>query len=364
MASLTLTLITSPTVSSRRRVPPSPLLHIRAPAPARPVPARASPRPAPPPARLAPPSALTAPAPALAAPCPSLRSSLRSWLRSSLRSFLPNSAGCRLSGVRAPLAQHRLDARDVAPDLPELVRLRRLPGGPLHAQRELLLAQLDELIGELGRGLGAQLLGFHLANLPFHERGGHRELGAGEPERFAGGGLVNPFHLEQHLAGLYARHVVLDVSLARAHADLERFLRDRDVGKHADPDLPAALHVAGHGAARRFDLARRHARAARRLQAELAEGHVVAALRQAGITALELLAELGALGLKHRQACAGVSGAAGAAGAAAAAAASGAAGSAAGGAAPSASAACCRASSRLSNTSPLNIQTLTPMTPE
>src|SRR5204863_2927605 len=151
---------------------------------------------------------------------------------------------------------------------------------------------------------------------------------------------------------------------ARAHADLERFLRDRAVGKHADPDLPAALHVAGHGAARRFDLARRHARAARRLQAELAEGHVVAALRQARITALELLAELGALGLKHRQACAGVSGAvgaawAGAAGAAGAAAASGAAG----GAAPSASAACCCASSRLSNTSPLNIQTLTPMTP-
>src|SRR5207253_1266822 len=175
-----------------------------APARARPAPARASPRPAPPPARPAPPSALPAPAPA---PCPSLRSSLRSWLRSSLRSFLPNSAGCRLSGVRAHLAQHRLDARDVAPDLPELVRLRSLPRGPLHAQRELLLAQLDELIGELGRGLGAQLLGFHLANLPFHERGGHRELGAGEPERFPGGGLVNPFHLEQHLAGLYARHV-------------------------------------------------------------------------------------------------------------------------------------------------------------
>src|SRR4029077_6143680 len=112
--------------------------------------------------------------------------------------------------------------------------------------------------------------------------------GAGEPERFAGGGLVHPFHLEEHLAGLHARHVVLDVALTRAHADLERLLADRDVGKHADPDLSAALHVAGHGAARGLDLARRHARAARRLQAELAEGHVVAALRQAGVAALEL----------------------------------------------------------------------------
>src|SRR5438105_15279070 len=43
--------------------------------------------------------------------------SLHDALPISLRSFLPNSAGCRLSGVRAHLAQHRLDARDVAPDL-------------------------------------------------------------------------------------------------------------------------------------------------------------------------------------------------------------------------------------------------------
>ena len=37
----------------------------------------------------------------------------------------------------------------------ELVGLGRLPGGALHSQGKLLLAQLHELIGELGRGFGA-----------------------------------------------------------------------------------------------------------------------------------------------------------------------------------------------------------------
>src|SRR6185437_3329503 len=59
------------------------------------------------------------------------------------------------------------------------------------------------------------------------------------------------------------------------------------------------LHVASHGAARRLDLSCSHTSAARRLQAELAEGHGAAALRQAAVAALEHLAVLGALGLQH-----------------------------------------------------------------
>src|SRR5262249_13199885 len=106
-------------------------------------------------------------------------------------------------------------------------------------------------------------------------------------------------HLEQHLAGLYTRHVVLDVAFARAHTDLERLLGNRHVRENADPDLAAALHVARHGTTRCFDLARGHARAAAGLEAELAEGHVAAARSEAGIAALELLAVLGAFGLKH-----------------------------------------------------------------
>src|SRR5206468_10090505 len=67
-----------------------------------------------------------------------------------VRSRLLASAACRLR-----LALHGLQARDVAPHFAELVGLGRLPGGALHSQGKLLLAQLHELIGELGRGFAA-----------------------------------------------------------------------------------------------------------------------------------------------------------------------------------------------------------------
>src|SRR4029077_2075808 len=177
------------------------------------------------------------PAPA-AAPSPQLSCGSSSPSPSPWsRSLLVTSAGACLL-----LAQHGLQARDIAPYLAELVGLWLLPGGALHAQRELLLAELHELVGELRHRAGAQLFGVHLSTLPFHERGGHGELRAGEAERFARGDLVHALHLEQHLARLHARHVVLDVALARAHAHLERLLGDRHVREDADPDLAAALH--------------------------------------------------------------------------------------------------------------------------
>src|SRR5207253_872434 len=48
--------------------------------------------------------------------------------------------------------QHGVDASDLATHAPDLVGLRELPGRLLHAQRELLLVQVDEVGGELGRG--------------------------------------------------------------------------------------------------------------------------------------------------------------------------------------------------------------------
>src|ERR1700731_1883176 len=73
-------------------------------------------------------------------------------------------------------------------------------------------------------------------------------------------------HLEEPLTGANFRHPVLDVTLAAAHTNFERLLADRHVRKHADPDLATALHVAGHRAARGFDLAGGHAGTARCLQ--------------------------------------------------------------------------------------------------
>src|SRR5690606_10527105 len=94
--------------------------------------------------------------------------------------------------------------------------------------------------------------------------------------------------------------VVLDVALAASHANFERLLRNGHVGEPAHPNLAAALHVAGHRATSRFELAGRHAWTTRRLQALLAEADIVAGLGQAGVAPLELLAILRALRLHHK----------------------------------------------------------------
>src|SRR5690606_12843617 len=57
--------------------------------------------------------------------------------------------------------------------------------------------------------------------------------------------------------------------------------------------------AAGHRTASGLELARGHTGTARRLQAVVAERDVIAALRKAGIATFELLAILGAFGLHH-----------------------------------------------------------------
>src|SRR5690606_22324214 len=84
---------------------------------------------------------------------------------------------------------------------------------------------------------------------------------------------------------------------------LERLLRDRLIREDPDPDLAAALHLAGHRAPRRLDLAGRELAAADGLQTALAEAHRVAAVREAGIAALELLSEFRPFRLQHGSLC-------------------------------------------------------------
>src|SRR5690606_34404261 len=104
-----------------------------------------------------------------------------------------------------------------------------------------------------------------------------------------------------HAARLDLGDPVLHATLARAHADLDGLLGDRLVREHADPHLAATLDVAADGAARGLDLTRGQAAVGGGLQAELAERHGIRAPAQAFVTALELLAELGSLGLQHRR---------------------------------------------------------------
>src|SRR6185312_16158119 len=88
-------------------------------------------------------------------------------------------------------------------------------------------------------------------------------------------------------------------TLAGAHADFGRLLRDRKIGEHPDPDTTSALHVAGQRAAGGFDLARGDALRLSRLQAVLAEGQRRARRRNAVDAALMRLPELRFLRLHH-----------------------------------------------------------------
>src|SRR5579863_9351063 len=222
----------------------------------------------------------------------------------------------------------------------------------LNCSRRSLSSSSPRSPGAFARKSFAFMYAPSCSDLALDERGRHGELRRRQAERLARDGLAHAFDLEQHLAGQHAGHPVLDVAFARTHAHFERLLGDRHIREYPDPNAPAALHVARNGAARRLDLARRHAGAIGGLQAELAERDGVAALRAARDLALELFAELGPLRLHHAclpdQLCVGAAGSAALATAAAA--------------APSASASTA-SSAGLSNTSPLKIQTLMPITP-
>src|SRR5271163_725108 len=64
----------------------------------------------------------------------------------------------------------------------------------------------------------------------------------------------DPFHLKQNLSWTHHRDPMIRRSLALTHTGFGRLLRHRLVGKHPDPDLPAALHKAGHSHPARFNL--------------------------------------------------------------------------------------------------------------
>src|SRR5579862_8776497 len=64
-------------------------------------------------------------------------------------------------GLALALAEHRLDAGDLAPHLAEPRRVFELPAGPLKAQVEALLAERLDLLVELVRGPGSQIGRFH-----------------------------------------------------------------------------------------------------------------------------------------------------------------------------------------------------------
>src|SRR5215204_1260153 len=207
---------------------------------------------------------------------------------------IPDLLSLRCGGL---LPRQRAHAGDVLADLAHARGVLELSGRALEAQVELLLLQRQELILELVRRhcleIREPLRRFHelpsLLGDALDEARLDRQLRGAEAQRLAGDVLGDAVDLEHDAAGRDARRPELGRALALAHAHLGRLLRHRHVREDPDPDPPLALHLARDRAPRRLE----------RLEAELAEIELRAALRGTADAALEGFAELGLLGLQH-----------------------------------------------------------------
>src|SRR5438445_4691475 len=125
-----------------------------------------------------------------------------------------------------------------------------------------------------------------------HELRLDRQLLDGALHGGAGQFLGDAAQLEHDAARLHDRDPVLGIALARSHACLGRLLGDGLVREDVDPDLPAALDVAGHGDSGRLDLPGGHPRGLEGLDAVVAEVDLRPALGQARSAPALLLAVL------------------------------------------------------------------------
>src|SRR5205823_13163390 len=105
--------------------------------------------------------------------------------------------------------------------------------------------------------------------------------------------------LEQDSPGLHAGDPEFGRALARAHPDLGGLRAHRNVREDPDPQATGTLHMTRDRAARGLDLARGDPLRLHGLEAEGAEVELGPALGIAMDSALEGLAEFGALGLQH-----------------------------------------------------------------
>src|SRR5207245_1593472 len=127
-----------------------------------------------------------------------------------------------------------------------------------------------------------------------------RQLGCGELHCLLRDLRRNATHLEQNAARLDHRDPAFGVTLARTHTGLGGLFGDGLVGEDTNPDLTAALDVAGHRAPRRLDLPVAHPARFHRLQAEVAERDRGTLRGDAGPATAMHLAVLDSLGDQHQ----------------------------------------------------------------
>src|SRR5437588_412741 len=135
--------------------------------------------------------------------------------------------------------------------------------------------------------------------LAHHELAAHRELVAREPQCFTRKRLGDSGELEHHAAWLDHCDPALGRALPRSHPRLGRLLGERLVGIDIDPDLAAALDLAGHRDSGGLDLPVGEPAGVQRLDPVLAELHLGLAAGEPAAPATVLLAVLDALGAQH-----------------------------------------------------------------
>src|ERR1700737_2400279 len=114
----------------------------------------------------------------------------------------------------------------------------------LNCSRRSLSSSSPRSLGCLLRKSLAFMFAPLCPDLALDERRRHGQLRGRKAECLARDVLAHALDLEQHLAGQHFRHPILDVALARAHAHLERLLRNRHVREYPYPNTSAALHMA------------------------------------------------------------------------------------------------------------------------
>src|SRR4029079_9142745 len=119
-------------------------------------------------------------------------------------------------------------------------------------------------------------------------------------ERFLGERLRHAGELEHDAPRLDHAEPALGRALAGAHAGLGRLLREALVGEDVDPDLAAALDLAGHRDTSRLDLAVRDPAGVEGLEPVVAVLDDRLAARVAGAAAAMHLAELRLLRHQHQ----------------------------------------------------------------
>src|SRR4051794_33396980 len=119
-------------------------------------------------------------------------------------------------------------------------------------------------------------------------------------------GLRHSGELEHHAARLDDGDPAFGVTLAGTHAGLGRLLGVRLVREDVDPDLAAALDLAGHRDTSGLDLPVRDPAALERLDPVLAELDLALTLGQAAPATAVHLAELGSAGQQHQASAPGL----------------------------------------------------------